>query len=71
VSFGQVFAELVKAGHDARQLPRYTLRQLTLYYVQAQAAQNRSRADLISDVNAAMWGDVQATNQTIKALRGT
>lgn len=54
---GALFAELIRAGHRAGDLPHYTARQIRLYAREARRLECEARAAAIVDCNAAVWGD--------------
>ena len=53
---GRVFARLIACGHRRAELPHYTLRQLRLFFVEAERDRARCRAARVADFLAAQSG---------------
>ncbi|HBI6952372.1 TPA: hypothetical protein K8N55_005143 [Serratia marcescens] len=68
VTFGRIFATLIRAGHNPDRLGYYTARQLTLYYREALALQAQDSIARILDANAGFVGGQSATSR-INALK--
>jgi hypothetical protein len=68
VSFGRVFATLIRAGHNPDRLAHYTYRQLMLYYREALSLANQDSITRILDAYAGSAGG-QSANTRINALK--
>lgn len=70
LSWGDIHAELIAAGHTIEAIAGYTLRQINLHFACAQRLNRRMRAAHVVDANLAFAGGKPA-NEHIKKLQGS
>ena len=66
---GELFAALVRYGHDARSLKDYTPRQLGLYYSWGMRTESRATADVMEAVRMAVWAGKSKFGAQVKTMR--
>lgn len=69
MSWGDIHAELIAAGHSLEAIAGYTQRQINLHFSCAQRLNRRLRAASVIDANVAFAGGKPA-NEHIKQLQG-